>query len=365
MIPNKRLTDNHALKLLALGVLILLFSRPLAADSIVLKSGEVFVGRLLRMDDSEASIQLRSGGVLSFRSYRIARIRKRSRPGHPGAEYIFGEHGLERNDGLVPVAKKPKEEPGKSGSPASGVEPGKAGEGKKAPDLSDFPLHAQKSPEKISPPDPRIKDMEKGYSLIPPPGFKPWVDPKLTSITRGFIDPATQSNLTITSFDTRQDLDTIKDGIVLGLPQKRKSKVVRASRHDLEGPRGYRGWMLSIENSLSSNLIHQLQLLAKSGDRVYMVTYSASARSYPTFARAFRESLETFRIEENGLASMKKELMDDPEKLKKILEKSRDGQKGTQKSLSEIDVEKFRVDPQKMIEKVDERMRGARKFDPF
>jgi hypothetical protein len=50
-------------------------------------------------------------------------------------------------------------------------------------------------------------------------------------------------------------------------------------------------------STVSETTVHQLQLLAKDGRRAFVVTYSSSAKNFPTFTRAFEESLASFRLE--------------------------------------------------------------------
>ncbi|MCZ6793243.1 MAG: hypothetical protein O7J95_06480, partial [Planctomycetota bacterium] len=48
-----------------------------AHDLVELQSGEVFYGRVLRHNKSEVSIQLASGGILSFRISQVRRVRQK------------------------------------------------------------------------------------------------------------------------------------------------------------------------------------------------------------------------------------------------------------------------------------------------
>ena len=263
------------------------------ADTLVLRTGEVLTGKILRATDDEVSIELESGGVLSFRTSRIEKLRRFGPTGYSEQVYTNTEDGSAAGKGRREAVRG-----GTAGQGGSGQNPPGPEE-----DLSSFPLHARRAPSAASPAplsDGRsaawVRDTAKGYSILPPPGFKPWADPKLPPSLRGFMDPVTQSNLTISTYESDQDLDAIKDGIVGVLPRHSKAKVVHQVRRDVPGPDGYEGWLLSLENTISDTVVHQLQLIAKDRKRVFIVTFSAAGRAFSSFSRAFEESLDSFRV---------------------------------------------------------------------
>ncbi len=51
------------------------------ADTVVLRTGEVLSGRVLRASTEEVSIQLESGGILSFRGNRVEKVRRQNPTG--------------------------------------------------------------------------------------------------------------------------------------------------------------------------------------------------------------------------------------------------------------------------------------------
>src|SRR5688572_26703738 len=58
--------------------LILLFPAPLLADYVELETGEVFKGKIIRHTEEEVSIQLSTGGMLSFKWNTIRKAKKGS-----------------------------------------------------------------------------------------------------------------------------------------------------------------------------------------------------------------------------------------------------------------------------------------------
>lgn len=317
----------------------------IARDTVHLKSGEVFHGRILRANRDEVSVQLESGGIVSFRASRVDRI-KRPRPGGEPEVIVYHTGEPTAAGRQEPRPASPREE----APPAPVmVRPADSQGGRIPEDLSSFPLHARQSTPSLvgppatggkaapwkpfegkrtevrhpeggrqppegkqppggRPPDPkqqerenpdwrRFHDPQAGFSLTPPVGFKPWSDHRVPSVLQAFIDPLTQANITISVHDTKDSLDRIKDGIVAMLPRKSTAKVVRETKHLVEGPGGFHGWILEMENMVSETTVRQLQLLVKRGGQVVIVTYSASAKSYGTLVRSFDESIASFRVD--------------------------------------------------------------------
>jgi hypothetical protein len=277
------------------------------ADTVVLLTGEVLSGRVLRATPEEVSIQLESGGILSFRGNRVERVRRIGPKGDGVSEIVYAKP----EDGKSAAKAK---------SAAKGADPAyedgeRAVIGAGAPEddeeLGSFPLHARRAPSAAPPvPHPEAKgparyhDNARGYSIVPPPSFKAWSDPKLPPMLKGFMDPATQSNLTISTYESEEPLDAIKEGIVALLPRQSRAKAVREARHDVPGQTGYNGWVLALENTVSDTIVHQTQLIAKDGRRVFIVTFSAADRTYPAMVKAFEASLESFRVEGGSGASL-------------------------------------------------------------
>jgi hypothetical protein len=294
--------------LVAGGLLCLWPGPSILGDTVVLKTGEFFSGKVLRMNADEVSIQLESGGILSFRLNRVEQIRRLGTVEY-GKENPMAKESEQdprapgdsmKSVPFTPLSEKPSRAANADGSRPAGrreKDDGKAS--RNAGLLSGFPLHSKKDPS-VSDSSARVVDSEKGYSIVPPGGFKSWSDQKLPPMIRGFMDPATQSNLTISTYDSDESLERIKNGIASLLKQHSGAKILKESRRTMPGPHGYTGWVLSIQAVVGETAVHQLQLLAKDGHRAFVVTYSSSAKYYPSFAQAFEQSLESFRIERNA-----------------------------------------------------------------
>jgi hypothetical protein len=288
---------------------------PAAADTVVLKTGEVFNGRVLRVTKDEVSIQLDSGGILSFRLGRVDRIRQPDPVRGGSREYIVKDHdGAGESSDPAGAGEKAKDAgaPGSAGDkvgPPQVSGPKEEGPTGHREALSGFPLHALRAPSAAPPASvtgwtgpTKVLVPDKGYSIVPPPGFETWSDPKLPPVLRGFIDPLTQANITVSVYDSDEPLDRIKEGIVALLSRQSRSKVVREERREVSGPEGYKGWYISMETPISGTTVEQVQLIAKSARKVFVVTCSAAVRKEINFDRAFDACLDSFRIESDEKA---------------------------------------------------------------
>jgi hypothetical protein len=359
-----RLEPLSALRAAAAGLLVLAWSPDcLRADTVVLRTGEVFSGRILRASSEEVSIQLESGGIVSFRANRVEQIRQLNQKDGGSDTILYNTPGKppapERTPGPDPaLTVRPVDPPSPRPEPQSSP-----------PDLSSFPLHARRAagpgpsaggaaaakPEPPAVASRRVHDASNGYSLVPPLGFKPMSDPRLPAGHRGFLEPATQANITVNIYDSQESLDQIKDSIVTLLPRRTSGKVVRESRRELAGPGGYQGWLLEIENTVSDTNVRQLEFLVKSGGKIYIVTCSATAKNYPRVQQAFEGAVESFRLE-----VAKPEDGDLPPQVQSYLKKSQE-QEATppSESPSRINPERFKPQIERPMERIDQLMRVA------
>src|SRR2546426_6872124 len=186
---DPRFKRTYRLSLLLVAVALpLQLATPLAADTVVLRTGEVFSGKVLRANQEEVSIQLESGGILSFRANRVGRVRQQGRS-VDGSDTIVYNAAPEPSLEPAPLPAAPASGPGapplilRPGAPATPKEPGTTPMPK---DLSSFPLHAHKNSAAAIPSSPvsapvsgnavpsRFRDTANGYSLLLPRGLKVW-----------------------------------------------------------------------------------------------------------------------------------------------------------------------------------------------
>jgi len=306
---------------------------------VVLRTGEIFSGTVLRANRDEVSIQLDSGGVMSFRSQRVERVIRR------GAVIEYN----------APVAAKP---PGA----AEGANKGPASESSRPPpsELSSFPLHAE-MPDPSGDPKAgpasgtRFSDSGEGYSLTLPARFRPW-DANLPLVQRAFRNAGQMANLTISLNETEESLEDIKNGIVKLLAKRSGVKLVRQSPHPVLGAKNGEGWILEVDDSSAAVSVRQVQLLTKKGRKFFVITWSASSRDFAALAKVFEASARSFRFEvKSDDAEAEKEEI--PEELQAYLRKKPVGKPAAKPS--EIDPNSVVPNAGRIVEKVDGRIRGA------
>jgi hypothetical protein len=257
-------------------------SLPLRADRLELLSGEVFNGRVLRVNHQEASIQLSSGGIISFRISGVRSIRKNSEESgesklvfeRPPAKDTLGGPGL---PGKVPVPSLGGSRPPKPGEP-------------KPPPLPGTP----QSPTKL--PEGAVVNSAHGFALVPPQGFVVWPEAQSPSVPLAYRDPFTQTSFTVAAYASTDTLVNLKNSALRAYTQQ--FKVFHVIRDEAvrsqEGLRGPEAWLIEVQGRLGEVMIHQVQLFARGERAAVVLTYSATAEDYPRFQQAFLKTMESF-----------------------------------------------------------------------
>ncbi len=352
-----------------LGTLLISWASLAAADTVFLRTGEVLHGRVLRATEEEVSIQLDSGGILSFRAGRVEKVRQ-FKPGMTMPDVIlYNQKGAEEEgrppapSGAVPTNRMPIG----GGNEREGTGNGAGGVRTNDPlalssEISSFPLHSQKlGAEAIvgrKPAVERFRDAGSGFSVVPPPGFAPWTDEtRPRQVLKAFKDTATHSNLTIAAHDSSEGLDQVKNQLINLI--RGKAIVLKETRCEIPGPAGgYPGWLLELENSTGKVKVRQLQLIVKNGRRTFFATFSAAENHYGDLSIPFEESLGSFRIDTGAAASGEADTESLPSDLQNFLRKSREAA-DRPKSTSDIDLRLYIPKTGQLIDRVDERMRGS------
>ncbi len=357
----------------ALGMLLVPSVQLAAADTVFLRTGEVLHGRVLRASEEEVSIQLDSGGILSFRAGRVDKVRQ-YKPGASTADVIVYNQKGPIEEGRPPT---PSGAPPTNGNllggtrERSGTESGpgtpRGGEAKpSASEISSFPLHSQKLAVGATEAGDgrrvaleRFRDAASGYSVVPPLGFVPWTDDtRPRQVLRAFKEPTTHANFTITAHDSSEGLDQIKTQLVNLI--RGKAQVLKESRCEIPGPAGgFPGWLIEMEHSLEQTKVRQLQLIVKSGKRTFFVTCSAAENHYGDLSIPFEDSLGSFRIDTgDGTPASAVDPENLPTDLQSYLRKNHEAA-DRPKSMSDIDLRLYIPKTGQLIDRVDERMRGS------
>jgi hypothetical protein len=267
-------------------------ARPAAADMVVLKTGEVFYGQILRATSEEVYIKLESGGVLSFRANRVERINERGKEAslESAVQKGMGEGAPPRTDRQPPSSK----------DEATAAE---------APGDPVFPVHASAGPDARSAQDrtagkgiePRQVQVD-GSSLRLPPGFRceppGGASPAAGEARKGpalFRHKATGAE--ISAEWSSSSLEKARESLAR-LAAAHGGKVVREVRRSLPGSKGVTARTLTVAHD--SKGIKEIHVLAEKGERVFRLTLRAADTDLPRLSMDFEECVDSLRIEEGA-----------------------------------------------------------------
>lgn len=276
----------------------------MCADRLELMSGDVFSGKILRLNDQEVSIQLYSGGIMSFRLSGVRSVRQVSRSGDV-SRVLF-----ERSSRRGPLSLTPEPAPDPSGAlplparlPGTGPAEGTGGSG--AETTPDPPPSAgseeSPTPGTTTPAGRRsedeLEDPDYGYSLFPPRDFVAWQEAASDNL-RAYKDPITLTSFTIATYPSADAVKKIVDNAVRTYSERYSTfHVVRNDELDVPGARKERAArILEVEGRIGSIAVRQLQLFATNRDGTIVLTYSATNENYPRFSVLFEESIRSFRL---------------------------------------------------------------------
>jgi hypothetical protein len=259
----------------------------LDADIVVLENGEVFDGKILRIDRNEVSIQLKRGGTLSFRRSQVVRARKTDKD----EDETIGAPAKEEEEdiplappaGDAPAAKEAA--PGKRSSPArAAAATGATGAG---------PGPSRAKPGSVLS-GTVLADAANGLQLTVPAGFLPWPEARIAPVLHAYRDPVTEATLTISAFAVNEPILKVKEAAA-------QSYARTFDRFNLKRDEELKGlphkaWVLELTSWIGGVEVHQTQLFTGTEKQAVMVSYSTAAAVYPRYKDAFTASMETFRF---------------------------------------------------------------------
>jgi hypothetical protein len=260
------------------------------ADRIELASGEIFTGKVLRVNDHEVSIQLGGGGIISFSLSAVRSIR-RSADGEEESILVYEN-----------PSEKTKEDPPESSPPTAVSAPARSNERTSpsvegtAPKVGDAKPPPRPA-ESRTPEEPTTVDAgELSFHL--PQGFLPWPSGKSSTIAQAFRDPVSRSSLTIASYDTEDSPDEIKRNVLRACADKFKTfHVVRDDPLEVPGaPAASGARVLEVECRIGNILIRQTQVLLRSHDKALVLTYSTAGDVAENGRRSIEQSLRSIRL---------------------------------------------------------------------
>ena len=266
----------------------LLSSRTLpAADRIELETGEVLVGKILRVTKSEVSIQISGGGVLSFRLANVRRIRKYPGKGEETEEsvLIYEKPGLqEKKD------EKAEKEKVETADPASPIP--------KAPPPAEKKASSPPSQRRPDQPENTVTDKKNGFAVAPPKGLVVWPESQSETVPLAFQDPFSRASFTVSMYPSTGSIEEFKNAALRSYTgQFKVFRVLREERLKQDAKEVEpEAWIVEIETRLGSVTVHQVQIFTRNRTKAFILTYSVSGDNYPKYQDVFEKSLESFHL---------------------------------------------------------------------
>lgn len=276
---------------LALLVALLVGSLAQGLDRVELKTGEVFYGKILRLHEKEVSLCLSSGGVLSFRSERIQRVRV---DGDPERSEQWERLTGRRED--PPAKERPPTQPLTTPS----REPASIGDKVVVP-ASDASASADakgSARTTKAAADGALEDRERGFAITPPRDYKAWPEAESAAVPLARRDPVTQASLTISTYPSPDPITTVKTATIRAyMEQFKVFWVERDETVEIEGAAGSEpAWLVETRSRLGDLSLYQVQVFLKRGQEVFIVTYSGGESFWAAQRADVTKSLKSFRF---------------------------------------------------------------------
>ncbi|MGQ9590532.1 MAG: hypothetical protein ACUVYA_09605 [Planctomycetota bacterium] len=273
MLRHARLSTFASLLIACLS------ARAMAWDRVELRSGEVLEGRLLRLGEGEVSIELASGGNVTFR-LSVVRAVRRANP-----------------DGVSAVVYSADEAEGGPGGRPSQI----SSEARWDSVGHEEPLrpHSAKPSRAETLLGAAVRVPRRGFSVAPPRSLAPWPEGESPSVPVAYRDPATQATFTASTRASSDPIEEVKQAAVRGYGDRFPSfHVVRDERLEPPGAQEASAWVVEIEGKAAGAAVRQLQVFLKNGPTIVTLTYSCALEHFKRLSEAFLASVDSFRFEE-------------------------------------------------------------------
>ena len=266
-------------------------------DTVYLRTGELLAGKILRLNDREVSIQLESGGVVSFRLQQVKRVR-RWVPGQGLPQVIdFDEEGsaaprqTETPPGHNPI-RIPELGPEdlRAGADAAGHDPTIV-----EPSTGPEAAGALSTAETAS--------SDAVWHLAPPVGFERLSAPVPEEVVESWVEPVSQAVVTLAVYPVAEGVEDFKRLLLTRSPGVTRPRIYRDLPLRRDGAGGFRGWILEIEQDFPAGAIRQVNLLARGEGKTYVLRCTSLASRYQALANSFEASLHSFRVHEGNAAT--------------------------------------------------------------
>lgn len=278
-------------------LMVIPVSRATATDSLLLRTGELFSGTVLRITRREVSIQLASGGILSFRRSQVQTIR-RWLPGELTPEVIELD-----DNGDGPTPSTPSNPPSFRPYPGSiPIVPSPPPITRISPSTPGVPAQlVARTPEvpvQVSVIPARPGDNTEGpvWSIKAPQGFERIGRRDPDEILRSWVEPISQAAVLLAHYEVEVSAEEFKKQLLATYPGTQRPHLHRDLPLNRDGEGGYRGWIVELEQVLGGSSVRQLHLYAKSSSGVFVLRCTAPSTIYSALSSSFEESLHSFRI---------------------------------------------------------------------
>ena len=253
------------------------------ADRVVLKTGEVFEGKILFSSDKEVAVRLHRGGVVSFRSSRIESVR------HDGQPPLIqsSREPLPKPVPDVDLPGTPTLWPARQTSPA-----GETGALSLSERLGETTTRLDSGSEDDSDLlDDPFDGTSVGFRLYPPLGF---VQVERETAAAVFEDPATKANLTVVSYESSDAVEAIKRRAQQAYTEQLEQ--FRVVRDEQVSDTVAETWRLEVRSVIQGEEIRQIQTFAGTAGRVVVLTYTCAEKDFGKFSPSFDASIESLTV---------------------------------------------------------------------
>ncbi len=272
-----------------------------AQDSVHLKSGDLFCGKVLRANKEEVSIKLESGGIISFKANYVYRVRRWLKD-KDIPEVIFYNEERPKEPAPVPVLTQPPPLPvTESPDPPPVVPPAPPDPGQPEGDPIKETRAAVEAPAKPAPEPMVIRDLSRwSWSFSPPAGFELQSPRGSADIVEAWNHPKTQAAIIFSAIRTLNFSyaapEKFKELKLKEWSEGGKARLLRDKPIQRGGEGGYKGWILELERPAAGKPVQELHLFVQGGDAIFLLSFAAPISEYPSLAIAFETSLQSFRL---------------------------------------------------------------------
>lgn len=246
-------------------------------DRVELTNGGLFFGQILRANETEVVIRLAAGGSLSFRTEMVARLER-------GPATAWYDDQIAWAYPLPPGVQDPLDDD--EGQTHLELRLG-AGSRRRAESIT---------AESIDPDREVYYNEKHGFIVYPPRGLKSErlrVSTSDTVLTRYRHSPSA-TTFTVEIYDASEPLSHVKKKLTREFVRNQDAFRVRKDEAKRRGGREY--WQVEIETGSGNRKQRRLQVLARNGRDIIVLTYDARADVWKRDEEELRRSAQSLEF---------------------------------------------------------------------